>query len=187
MNPKRPSLRPPDLSRTASHPVTSSQCKYQHEAATAAAAPAPGVYIRCCTRLSFPPSFLLLFTPPPACIRPLSHHPPARSPEQQLQRCELTGADPPAHQLPQHAGGVEGARLVSSGFAVHILSVPAREERGVRLIIPPCFSSFPSLPPSMCSSRCQRQGRRKREKEKGGVAQGTNPGAGSGGGAKDAQ
>lgn len=41
---------------SASHPVTCSQCKYQHKAATAAAAP-PSDYIRCRTRLSLHPSF----------------------------------------------------------------------------------------------------------------------------------
>lgn len=52
---------------------------------------------------------------------------------------------------------------------------------------PSLLPSCPSLPPRMCSSRCQQWGRRKREREKGGVAEGTNPGAGSGGGAADAQ
>lgn len=63
----------------ASHPVTCSQCKYQHKAATAAAAAAPGVYIHCCSRLSLHPSspssslLLLLHAspiPPPASLQP---------------------------------------------------------------------------------------------------------------------
>lgn len=63
----------------ASHPVTCSQCKYEHD--TAAAAATPGVYIRCRTRLSVHPNsssslFLLLhaFVPDPSTL-----HPAARS------------------------------------------------------------------------------------------------------------
>lgn len=103
----RSSLRPLTSGVPASHPVTCSQCKYEHDAAAAAAT--PGVYIRCRTRLSLHPYsssslFLLLhaFVPNPSTL-----HPPPCSAEQQQQRCELTGADSPAHQLPQHAGGVK--------------------------------------------------------------------------------